>query len=79
MIKSCVVCSLNELKGDLSFFPQSKKAVYIHVCIKELYVFSCQETRPSSYADNVEHAKFRSVYLYVAMIQSALNQFQKLL
>lgn len=52
--------------------------IYTHTCIKELYVFSCQETRPSSYAENLEHVKFR-VYLYVAVIQSVLNQFQKLL
>lgn len=84
LIKSCVVSSLNELKGNLSFFhffsPKAGElCIYIHMCIKELYVFSCQETRPSSYAENLEHVKFRAVYLYVAVIQSVLNQFQKLL
>lgn len=82
MIESCMMCSPIWAKRENIFFSQKtlppssqiKRVIYIcmymGVIIKELYVFSCQETRPCSYADNLQYVKFRAVCLYIFVTQS---------
>lgn len=78
-----MMCLLMRAKKEEFFFQRTSFSIseeqyaFRYVCIRDMYIFGCQEARPSSYADNMEYAKFRAVYLYVTVIQRVFNQLQK--